>query len=237
MMYSWVIPVQDEAQSLEILLSEIKRASSGKRAEIIAVNDGSTDGSAQILGSYSNHHPPIRLIHHRFPHGKWAALSTGIKNASGDVIITIDADLQDNPLEVSKLIEPLCRGYDIVSGWRTNRQDVWYKKWVSHLGNWYLSQLSGIRFHDLNSPFKVYRARVLPAIISSDSLFRFSLLRAYQLGYRITETPIAHRPRLFGTSKFGIAKYAQILLDLILFQRSPVQKQLSHRRFRKPWKY
>lgn len=216
MCFSWIIPARNEAQSLPTLLSEIVAVMSGRRFEIIVVNDGSTDHTAGALSRLKRTMPALRSIAFLRPMGKWEALRSGISESRGDVIITIDGDLQDNPEESAKLLKKLRQGYDLVSSWRTARKDPWYKVAISRLGNAVISIATRHRFHDLNSPFKVFRRRVLLDLPREGSLLRFSLLFAYKMGYRAAEIPIRHRPRRYGHSKFGVMKYLRILCDLVL---------------------
>lgn len=194
--YSIILPVRNEARSLPQLIREIKSAMRGTSYEIIAVDDGSTDGTK---GTFKISHQ-----------GKWAAIRAGLARSKGNVIITMDADLQDDPKEVPKLINKLDEGYDLVSGWRKNRQDPVYKIVLSRLAN------AIYHFHDFASSMKVYRREILEELPREGSFIRYSYLFAHNLGLTITEVPVAHRPRIYGTSKFGIVKYVRILYDLLL---------------------
>ncbi|MBI4035203.1 MAG: glycosyltransferase family 2 protein [Candidatus Chisholmbacteria bacterium] len=214
MTYSWVIPIYNEAKSLTQLVTEINQFSR-QPYEIIAVSDASTDNSLLILRRLSRRYP-IKVISLPSRQGKWPALITSLHHAQGNIIITLDADLQDNPNQFTKLLTKLNQGYDLVSGWRQLRRDTIYKVWISRLGNWLVSNLTHRRFHDLNSPFKVFRRELLTSLPLTGSLFRFSLLFAYKSGFKVAEVPIRHRPRRFGESKFGLIKYLRIIYDLIL---------------------
>lgn len=194
-MYSIVLPIRNEDASLPQLFAEIEQTFRRKRYEVIAVDDAS---------GYTDHF------------GKWEALRTGIARARGDVIITLDSDLQDDPRELPKLINTLNEGYDIVSGWRKDRQDDWYKITISQLGNSMISLFAHKKFYDLNAPMKVYRRKALMGLPREGSLLRFSLLFAHTLGYRTAEISVRHRRRLYGTSKFGLVKYFRILYDSLL---------------------
>lgn len=214
--YSWIIPIRNESQSLNQLFLEISQVMRRDSFEIIAVDDASEDNTLTTLKSLTSQIPQLKLIHLKSHQGKWAALSLGIKASEGNFIITIDSDLQDNPQEVRKLLAKLKQGYDLVSGWRKVRFDPIYKVLISKVGNFLVSALTKRTFHDLNSPFKVYRREVLENLPKQGSLLRFSMLFTDRLGYKITEVNIKHRPRLYGKSKFGIIKYVRILYDLIL---------------------
>ncbi len=187
--YSIILPVRDEDASLPQLFTEIEHTFAGKKYEIVAVDDAS---------GYTDHF------------GKWEALRTGIERAKGSIIITIDSDLQDDPRELPKLLKKLDEGYDIVSGYRMRRHDPQYKIVLTRLANFIY------KFNDFSSPMKVYRKDVLDRLPKEGSLLRYSLLLARQLHLKIVEVPVAHRPRKYGQSKFGIVKYFRIFYDLIL---------------------
>ena len=207
--YSWILPIYNEALSLPQLIREISQVMKGREYEIIAVDDGSKDPlNFQI--------PRLKVIHLNTHQGKWAALQAGFKAASGQIIITSDSDLQDDPKEAKKLLKKLDQGFDLVSGWRKIRFDPLYKVVISRLGNLLVSILAGHHFKDLNSPFKAIRREVLDSLPKEGSLLRFSLLFAKRLGYKVFEVPITGRPRIYGSSKFGLVKYLRILYDLIL---------------------
>jgi glycosyltransferase involved in cell wall biosynthesis len=188
----------------------------GEKYEIIAVDDASSDGSPAVLDLLKRKILQLRIIRFRLHKGKWAALEAGFGAARGEIIITCDSDLQDDPREVIALIAKIEAGYDLVSGRRKNRKDLLYKVWISKLGNRLVSLVYGYRFHDLNSPYKIYKRHVLESIPKHGSLLRFSMLFAKNLGYKVCEVPVNHRARLYGKSKFGVIKYGRILFDLVL---------------------
>ncbi|OGE42241.1 hypothetical protein A3B45_04405 [Candidatus Daviesbacteria bacterium RIFCSPLOWO2_01_FULL_39_12] len=215
--YSWILPVKNEDQSLPQLITEIGRAMKKRSGwEIIAINDGSEDLSPITLTYLSSLTPQLKLINFRTAQGKWAALRAGFEVARGRIIITSDSDLQDDPLEVNKLLAKINHGFDLVSGWRKIRYDSSYKRWISRFGNQLAAILSGQPFLDLNSSFKVYKREVLAEIPKHGSLLRFSLLFAKKLGFKVCEVSVNHRPRTYGKSKFGLVKYLRIIYDLIL---------------------
>lgn len=190
-----ILPAYNEAEALPQIKAEVMHAMRRMSYEIIVVDDGSTDGSDG----------DIKISHQ----GKWAAIRAGLAKARGNIIITMDADLQDDPRELPKLLR-LIPVYDVVSGWRKSRKDVLYKRVISGIGN------TLVGYHDLNAPMKVYKRHVLAQLPTHGSLLRFSLLFARKLGFTIKEVPVRHRPRLYGTSKFGVLKYIRILYDLVL---------------------
>lgn len=218
--YSWILPVKDEAESLPQLISEISKVMEGKKYEIIAVNDGSTDLTPKILKDLKKLKTlrnRLKIITFKPTQGKWACLGRGFSRSSGEIIITLDSDLQDDPMQVKKLLAKMeDGGFDLVSGMRKKRFDPLYKALTSRVGNFLVSSLSKQAFRDINSPFKVYKRQVLKELPVSGSLLRFSLLFAGRLGFRIKEVEIIHRPRLYGKSKFGVKKYIRILYDLVL---------------------
>lgn len=214
--FSIISPIKNESLSLSQLILEITRTFKAKNYEIIMVNDASNDNTAQVLKTLTRKLSQIKIINLKSHQGKWAALSAGFKASKGQIIITLDSDLQDNPFEVNKLLNKLTQGYDLVSGWRKIRFDPLYKVLISRLGNLLASSLTGHKFRDLNSPFKVYKRPVLENLPNTGSMLRFTMLFAQKLGYKISEIPISHRPRIYGKSKFGLVKYIRILYDLIL---------------------
>lgn len=215
-LYSFILPIKNEALSLPQLIKEIKQVMKGKDYEIIAINDASTDNTLTTLKALNSLIPQLNIIQSTSHQGKWTALSVGFKASEGQIIITLDSDLQDDPAEFPKLLKKLNQGYDLVSGWRKVRYDPTYKVWISRLGNLLASFLTGHHFKDLNSSFKVYRRHIIDKLPTQGSLLRFSMLFADKLGYRVAEVAINHRPRLYGKSKFGVVKYLRIIYDLIL---------------------
>lgn len=217
MRYSWVLPVYNESRSLIALIGEIKGVmKKSSDWEIVAVDDSSTDKTSETLDLLKRKMPQLRLIKRSYHQGKWSALREGIKESRGEIIITLDSDLQDDPKEAVKLLKKIESGYDLVSGWRKRRNDPFYKVVISQIGNWLVSILTNKKFRDLNSPMKVYRKEVIRALPQEGSLFRFSLLFAYKMGFKTIEIPILHRRRMYGKSKFGVKKYIRIIYDLVL---------------------
>lgn len=213
--YSIILPIRNERESLPELFTELARAMQGKWYEIIAVDDASTDGSRRVLKTFATH-MPLRVI--RFPTrlGKWTALRAGIAIARGQIIITMDADLQDDPKDISKLVKKLNEGYDVVSGFRKNRQDAPYKIILTKFANVVVSLLTTYRFQDFSSSMKMYRKTALADLPKEGSLLRYSLLFARKSTLRVKEIAVTHRKRLYGVSKFGFVKYIRIFYDLFL---------------------
>jgi glycosyltransferase involved in cell wall biosynthesis len=214
---SLVIPVYNEKESLAALYAEI--AAVEKRAnlnlEVIFVDDGSNDGSWQVIAGLAQAHGQVHGIRLRRNFGKAAALSAGFRLAHGDLIITLDADLQDDPAEIPRFLEKLSEGFDVVSGWKCVRHDPWHKVWPSRVFNGLVSWLTGVRLHDHNCGMKCYRAEVFREVRLYGELHRFIPVLAAARGFRVSEITIQHRPRRFGRSKYGVRRFVKGLLDLL----------------------
>jgi dolichol-phosphate mannosyltransferase len=214
---SAVVPVFNERDSLPQLHAEIAAvaAANGLDLEVIFVDDGSTDGSwaavAELAGKYSWTHG----IRFRRNFGKAAALSAGFKAASGEVVLTLDADLQDDPKEIPRFLEALGGGLDVVSGWKRVRLDPWHKTTPSKVFNGLVGWLTGVRLHDHNCGFKCYRAEVLREVRLYGELHRFVPVLAAARGFKVGEIPVDHRPRRFGRSKYGVRRFVKGFLDLL----------------------
>ncbi len=217
MKVSIVIPFYNEKESLPPLIEELTKVLLTIRdvsPEFIMVDDGSTDGSEKVLKELTTHFP-LRVTRFRRNCGKSAALQYGFRRAKGDFVLTLDADLQDDPKEIPKFIEKLLEGSDVVCGWRRNRQDPWHKKFLSKIYNAVTSQVAGIRIHDFNCGFKAYRKSVVKEIEVYGELHRYIPVLAASKGFRVSEIVIHHRPRIYGKSKFGFGRVVSGFLDLI----------------------
>ena len=217
-MISFVIPLLDEEDSLEALYEAVTRsaASLSRPHEIIFVDDGSTDGSASVLrGLYQRDGEHVQVVQFRRNFGKTAALTAGFARARGDVIVTLDADLQDDPAELPILLAKLDDGYDMVGAWRAQRQDPVSKRWPSRLANMTVSTLTGVKLHDLNCGFKVYRREVVQELRLYGELHRYIPVLAHWKGFRIAEVPVAHHPRQHGRSKYGAGRLARGYVDFL----------------------
>jgi glycosyltransferase involved in cell wall biosynthesis len=214
---SIVIPVKDEEKSLPILYQEILRVVKPlkKSFEIIFIDDGSSDNSSKIILTLQQKDKKIKLIKFRGWFGKSAALATGFKKAEGKVIITLDADLQDDPAEIPKLLSKLNQGYDLVCGWKKERHDPLSKVIPSKFWNFMTSTLSGIKLHDFNCGFKGYKKEVVKSLALYGELYRLIPILIADQQYKITEIPIHHRPRKYGQSKFGWNRFLKGFLDMI----------------------
>lgn len=229
-MLSIVVPARNEEDSLELLHREIDSVleDSALQAEIILVDDGSTDGTWSRIVALAEADPRVRGIRFRRHFGKAAALSAAFASVRGDPVITLDADLQDDPASIPLLIHKLEEGFDLVSAWRRRRFDPWHKRVPSLLFNWLVGIFSGLRLHDHNCGLKGYRSEVVKEIRLFGELHRFVTLLAHRSGFRVTEIVTRHRPRLHGRSKYGAARLLTGLLDLSTlgflgsFRRRPI---------------
>lgn len=219
---SFVIPLLNEEESLSELHGQISQSVEllSWDYEIIFVDDGSTDGSLAILENLYERDPDhVRVIQFRRNFGKTAAMTAGFSHAQGDIVVTLDADLQDDPGELPKLLAKLEEGYDLVVGWRANRQDPASKTWPSRLFNAAVSSLTGVKLHDFNTGFKMYRREVVQDLRLYGELHRFVPVLAHRQGYRVAEVPVTHHPRQYGKSKYGfrrVAWYVDFLSVLFL---------------------
>lgn len=216
-MLSVVVPLYNEADSLQPLYEEIVAAAEKAvpSYEIIFVDDGSTDTSLQVLRRLAGKDRRVKVISFRNNCGKSAALSVGFAHARGLSVVTMDADLQDDPAEIPHLLAKLEEGYDLVSGWKKKRRDPWPKRWSSKFFNLVTSLVSNLRLHDFNCGLKAYRREVVHSIRVYGQLHRFLPVLAHWQGFRVTETVVHHRPRQFGKTKFGPWRFLAGFFDLL----------------------
>ncbi|HLX12457.1 MAG TPA: glycosyltransferase [Bacteroidota bacterium] len=213
---SIIVPLYNEEQSLKELYEQIRSAlhRSGNY-EIIFVDDGSTDGSARVLHDLRHRDKRVKIIRFRRNFGKSAALSVGFQNARGEYVITMDADLQDDPAEIPSLINELKKGYDLVSGWKRKRHDPITKTIPSKFFNAVTSIMTGIKIHDFNCGLKAYRREVVKDLKIYGELHRYIPVLAHWQGFKIGEMQVQHRARKFGKTKFGIGRFWKGFLDLL----------------------
>jgi glycosyltransferase involved in cell wall biosynthesis len=213
---SVVVPVFNEEQSLTPLCEKLLHVLPGitARFEIIFVDDGSTDGSPVVLEDLHRQDSRVRVIQFRRNLGKSAALSVGFSASRGNVIVTMDADLQDDPEEIPKFLEALDQGYDLVSGWKFPRLDPLSKTLPSAVFNWTTGKITGLPLHDLNCGFKAYRREVVEELHIHGELYRYIPLLAHWRGFKITEIKVHHHPRQYGKSKYGLERFSRGFLDL-----------------------
>ena len=219
-MISVIIPVFDEVGTLEELHRELGEVATAHRYElqIVLVDDGSGDGSWQVIEQLAARDPRVLGIRFRRNFGKAAALSAGFDAAAGETIVTMDADLQDSPAEIPRLLGKLDEGLDVVSGWKRHRHDPWHKRYPSKIFNALVGRLTGVRLHDHNCGLKAFRRDVIHEIRLYGELHRFVPVLAAARGFRIGETAVEHRPRLSGRSKYGWSRIPKGLLDLLTVQ-------------------
>ncbi|MGE5438767.1 MAG: glycosyltransferase family 2 protein [Bacteroidota bacterium] len=212
-----VVPLYNEEESLRPLANEIKKAMRMISAEyeVIFVDDGSTDKSLSVLKEISRVDPKFKYISFRKNYGKSAALQMGFKQVTGDVVITMDADLQDDPNEIVNLLQKLEEGYDLVSGWKKQRFDPFIKRHSSKFFNYVTGLMSGIKIHDFNCGLKAYRREVVKNLNVYGELHRYMPVLADWQGFTIAEIPVKHHPRRYGSTKFGISRFFKGFIDLM----------------------
>jgi glycosyltransferase involved in cell wall biosynthesis len=214
---SIVIPVHDEERSVALLYEELQAALEplGQEWEAVFVDDGSTDGSFAALTRLHNARDNVVVVRLRRNFGKAAALATGFAQAQGETVVTIDADLQDDPSEIPHLLLKLDEGFDLVSGWKVKRRDPLGRRALSRLFNWVTGRVSGLRLHDMNCGLKAYRAEVVRGLRLYGELHRFIPVLAHYRGFRVAELPVNHRPREHGRSRYGLERYFRGFLDFL----------------------
>ncbi|HEY4706012.1 MAG TPA: glycosyltransferase family 2 protein [Thermodesulfobacteriota bacterium] len=214
---SIVIPVYEEEESLPHLYRSIKDVmdSLGRKYEIIFVDDGSKDGTFRVLESFQEKDPAVVVVSFRRNFGQTAAMAAGFEYAQGDIIVTMDADLQNDPADIPKLLEKM-KGHDVVSGWRKKRQDKFISRRLpSMMANGLISRVTGVHLHDYGCTLKAYRKEVIKNVRLYGEMHRFIPAIASWVGASITEVETNHRPRKFGKSKYGISRTIRVVLDLI----------------------
>jgi glycosyltransferase involved in cell wall biosynthesis len=214
---SLVVPLFNEEESILPLINEIRKAIKplNKPYEVIFVDDGSTDGSLKIIKDAAKTDNRLKFISFRKNYGKSAALQVGFKAATGDAIITMDADLQDDPHEIPNLLKKLDEGFDLCSGWKKERFDPFIKKYSSRFFNFVTRIISGIKIHDFNCGLKAYRREVVQNLNVYGELHRYVPVLAKWQGFTVTEIPVKHHKRRYGKTKFGISRFFKGFIDLI----------------------
>jgi len=210
--------VFNERENLQLLYERLKTSLDQLQRpyEILFVDDGSIDGSTRILRGIEQSDPAVSVLEFVRNFGQTAAMSAGFTHARGEVIIPLDADLQNDPEDIPRILEAIEEGYDVVSCWRKDRQDPWLTRvFPSHIANWVISRISGVRLHDYGCTLKGYRKDVVKHIRLYGEMHRFIPIYASWAGARVVEIPVRHHPRKFGRSKYGIFRTVKVLLDLI----------------------
>ena len=213
-----IIPVYNEAQNLTLLYASIKQVMQPikQKWEVIFVDDGSTDESLDVLQSFVKKDPwHVRAVVFRRNFGQTAAIAAGIDHAQGETIVLLDADLQNDPADIPRLLAKLDEGYDLVSGWRKDRKDSQLTRTLpSNIANWLISRVTGVHLHDYGCTLKAYRRTVLGGFRLYGEMHRFIPVFAHSVGARITEITVSHHPRKFGKANYGLERTAKVILDL-----------------------
>jgi len=207
MKLSFVIPAYNEEMTIKPLVEGIIKHTSPHDVQIILIDDGSTDSTFQSMLKVQSEHPQVKIIKFRRNFGKSRALSAGFHEADGDIIIMMDADLQDDPKEIPRMIEKMQEGYDVVCGWKKRRLDPWHKTFPSKIYNAIIRYLFHVNLHDVNTGFKAFRKEVIPNIPLYGEMHRLIAISASELGFKVTEIPVEHHPRKYGKSKFGFSRF------------------------------
>ncbi len=215
---SVVVPIYNEVESLPHLIDAIASTLTDTQLsyELICVDDGSTDGSTQLLKEQVLSRPNLRGVILRRNYGQTAAMAAGFNNARGRAIVTLDGDLQNDPADIPMLLAKLEEGYDLVSGWRKNRQDAAVTRLLpSKIANWLIGRTTGVKLHDYGCSLKAYRSELVADMNLYGELHRFLPALAYIEGARITELPVRHHARRYGSSKYGLGRTFRVLMDLL----------------------
>ena len=218
-MLSIVIPVYNEQDNVFPLYERVNAAllQIGEDYEVIIVNDGSSDKTEANLQTIAAKDPHFKIINFRRNYGQTAAVMAGIDFASGDIIVGLDGDLQNDPADIPKLLAKLAEGYDVVSGWRVDRKDAAIKRNLpSRMANWLISTISGIHLHDYGCSLKAYRKEVVKGVKLYGEMHRFIPIYASWQGGKVAEIPVTHHARVHGSSKYGLERVIKVLLDLMV---------------------
>lgn len=231
LMISVVIPIFNEARSVPLLGEKLAQAldALGREHEVIFVNDGSTDDTGQALQELIARDRRFKAVHFRRNSGQTAAMTAGFDHARGNVIVTMDGDLQNDPADIGTVLAKLEEGYDLVSGWRVDRQDHPIKRnFLSRVANGLISRTTGVRLHDYGCSLKAYRREVLQGIHLYGEMHRFIPVYAHWNGARIAEVPVRHHARVHGVSNYGLERVVKVVFDLgvVLFLHNYAQKPI-----------
>ena len=218
MKISVIIPCYNEEASIEAAVTQVREALEGRDYEMVLVDDGSTDSTAKRIQDHAEADARVRPVYLTRNYGQTAAMEAGFDAASGDVLVPMDADLQNDPLDIPALLERLEEGYDVVSGWRKDRQDRWSRVLPSRVANAVVSWIAGLRLHDYGCTLKAYRREALESVRLYGEMHRFIPIYAYWNGARITELPVRHHPRTSGESKYGFGRVPKVMLDLLVIK-------------------
>ncbi|MDD2903689.1 MAG: glycosyltransferase family 2 protein [Syntrophales bacterium] len=218
-MISVIIPVYNEVATIAVLYERLREVLTAidRPWEIIFINDGSTDGSKPALDLLADKDDKVKVIHFRRNFGQTTAMMAGIDFARGDILISMDGDLQNDPADIPMFLEKLEQGFDVCSGWRKNRQDSALKRVIpSRIANFLISRISGVHLPDYGCSLKAYKKEVIKGVKLYGEMHRFIPIYASWQGARVTEIPVTHHPRRHGTSKYGLERTLKVILDLIV---------------------
>jgi glycosyltransferase involved in cell wall biosynthesis len=216
---SVLVPVYNEIDSLPELTARLEDvlARLGHVWEVVFVDDGSADGSGAALDEIAAREPRFKVVHLRRNFGQTAALMAAVEYSRGEVVVMMDADLQNDPADIVRLVSKLDEGYDVISGWRVDRRDKeWGRQWPSRLANRLISWLSGVRLHDYGCTLKAYRRWTIEHVRLYGEMHRYIPIYASWQGAKVLEVPVTHYPRRHGKSKYGISRVTRVLLDLLV---------------------
>lgn len=218
MKLSIVVPIYNEEESIRDFYQELKRVldNLSLEYEIIAINDGSTDASGQIIRDIAQQDRLFKVVGFKRNFGQTAAMSAGIDMSQGDIIIPMDVDLQNNPADIPEFLEKVSQGFDVVSGWRVNRQDkLWTRKIPSWIANYLISLITGVKLHDYGCTMKAYKKEVIKDIRLYGEMHRFMPAYTAWYGAKVAEISVNHRPRKYGQTKYSVFKTFRVILDLL----------------------
>ncbi|MGH7224721.1 MAG: glycosyltransferase family 2 protein, partial [Gemmataceae bacterium] len=222
---SVIIPVCNEAESIDLLMGRLFNVLDAQFSglpgafEVIAVNDGSTDESLHKLKLHAEARPELKVVDFRRNYGQTAAILAGIEFASGEILVSIDADLQNEPEDIPRLLAKLEEGADVVSGWRQNRQDArWRRNFLSRVANRMISWISGVKLHDYGCTLKAYRREVIKGVRLYGEMHRFLPVYTRWMGARVVELPVRHSRRRFGKSHYGLKRIVKVTLDILVIR-------------------
>jgi dolichol-phosphate mannosyltransferase len=216
-----LVPIYDEEESLPVLMAQLMPVlrGLGESFEVLAVNDGSKDRSLDVLRDLAGANPELRVLDFRRNYGQTAAMMAGFDHARGEIIVTIDADLQNDPGDIPLLIAKMREGYDVVSGWRAARKDAAIRRNLpSRIANALISKISGVRLRDYGCTLKAYRHSMMRDVRLYGEMHRFIPIYASWMGAKVTEIAVRHHARQFGRSKYGLERIAKVLLDLLVIK-------------------